>query len=115
MRHAQAMDIGPDTVNQYRALVRDARTVLWNGPMGAIDVPVVEQDGQRTFPFEAGTTALLDELVELTKAHAAEGALTLVLGGDLGGFVHHKGLARYVSHVSPDSRSWLQYLSGRVA
>ena len=115
MRHAQAMDIGPDTVNQYRALVRDARTVLWNGPMGAIDVPVVEQDGQRTFPFEAGTAALLDELVELTKAHAAEGALTLVLGGDLGGFVHHKGLARYVSHVSPDSRSWLQYLSGRVA
>jgi len=108
-----AMDIGPETVNQYRLLVRNARTVLWNGPMGAIDTPVVELDGQRTMPFEAGTAALLDELVALTTAHAAEGALTLVLGGELGSYVHHKGLARYVSHVSLDSRSWLQYLSGK--
>jgi len=108
-----AMDIGPETVNQYRALLREARTVLWNGPMGAIDTAVVEQDDKRTYPFEAGTAALLDELVALTSAQAANGALTLIVGGQLGYFVNHRGLARYVSHVSLDSRSWLQYLSGK--
>ncbi|MHB1223877.1 MAG: phosphoglycerate kinase [Gemmatimonadaceae bacterium] len=96
----QAMfDIGPATMAQYAAVVADARTVLWNGPMGVFEQP----------PYDQGTMAVAHALAEATR----RGAVTIVGGGDSAAAIAQAGLSDQVSHVSTGGGASLEYLEGK--
>jgi phosphoglycerate kinase len=90
-----AVDIGPKTVEQYRAVIANARTIIWNGPMGVFEMP----------PFDAGT-------VGIARAVAESGAVSLVGGGDSEKAVKSAGVADRISHISTGGGASLEFLSG---
>lgn len=94
-----ALDIGPQTVERYAARIRDARTVLWNGPMGVFEIA----------PFSGGTEGVAHALVEATEA----GAVTVIGGGDSAAAITQMGLEARVSHVSTGGGASLEFLEGR--
>ena len=94
------VDIGPATVAEYGAILRSARTVLWNGPMGIFEAA----------PYASGTFALARALAEATRS----GAVTVVGGGDSAAAVHQSGLEGAVSHVSTGGGASLEFLEGKV-
>ena len=97
----QAMyDVGPVTRTRYAELVRSARTVLWNGPMGVFETP----------PFDAGTLAVAHALADATAA----GATTIVGGGDSAAAIAQAGLEERVTHVSTGGGASLEFLEGKV-
>ncbi|HEX5580400.1 MAG TPA: phosphoglycerate kinase [Gemmatimonadaceae bacterium] len=93
-------DVGPATVEQFAALVRGARTVLWNGPMGVFETP----------PFDAGTLAVARAMAEAT----SRGATTIVGGGDSAAAIAQAGLEDRVSHVSTGGGASLEFLEGKT-
>ena len=96
----QAMyDVGPDTILQFARIVKGARTVLWNGPMGVFETP----------PFDAGTLTVANALAEATDA----GATTIVGGGDSAAAIAESGLAERMSHVSTGGGASLEFLEGK--
>lgn len=95
-----ALDIGPDTVANYRQILASARTILWNGPMGVAEIP----------EFRAGTEGVARSLVEATAA----GAVTIVGGGDSAAALHDLGLDDEVSHVSTGGGASLEFLEGKA-
>ena len=95
----EGLDIGPETARQYADIVRDAKTVVWNGPMGVFEMP----------PFDAGTRAVAEALVEATE----KGAVTIVGGGDSAAAVQQLGLDERVSHVSTGGGASLAMLEGK--
>ena len=92
-------DVGPATAKSFAGIIRSAKTVLWNGPMGVFETP----------PFDAGTRAVAQSLVEATDA----GAVTIVGGGDSAAAVTDAGLADRVSHVSTGGGASLEFLEGK--
>src|SRR5690606_38255962 len=92
-------DIGPASMAQYAAIVADARTVLWNGPMGVFEQP----------PYDGGTLAVARALAESTR----RGAVTIVGGGDSAAAITQAGLADQVSHVSTGGGASLEFLEGK--
>ncbi len=91
------VDIGPKTREAYAAVIRSAKTVIWNGPMGVFEKK----------PFDAGTVAV-------AKAVAESGALSVVGGGDSEKAVKSAGVADKISHISTGGGASLEYLSGLV-
>lgn len=89
-----ALDIGPATSHLYESHLTDAKTVLWNGPMGLFENP----------NFAKGTFGIAKILSELTNA------FTLVGGGDSVNAVHQSGLASKMSHISTGGGASLEYL-----
>jgi len=89
------VDIGPDTVNRFAEIIRGARTVIWNGPMGIFEMP----------PFDQGTVAL-------AKAVAESGAISVVGGGDSEKAVKSAGVADRITHVSTGGGASLEFLAG---
>lgn len=91
------LDIGPKTREAYAAVIRSAKTIIWNGPMGVFEKK----------PFDAGTVAV-------AKAVAESGALSVVGGGDSEKAVKSAGVADKISHISTGGGASLEYLSGLV-
>ena len=96
----EGLDIGPQTAQQYAAIIRSAGTVVWNGPMGVFEMP----------PFDAGTKAVADAVADAT----AKGAITIIGGGDSAAAVEQLGYADRVSHVSTGGGASLEMLEGKV-
>ena len=94
------LDIGPKSARQFADVIRDAKTVLWNGPMGVFE----------TKPFDAGTRAVAAGMAEATR----HGATTIVGGGDSAAAVAELGLEGDMSHVSTGGGASLEFLEGKV-
>ena len=94
------LDLGPKSARQFADVIRDAKTALWNGPMGVFE----------TKPFDAGTRAVAAAMAEATR----RGATTIVGGGDSAAAVAELGLEGDMSHVSTGGGASLEFLEGRV-
>ena len=91
------MDIGPKTVELYGSVIRDAKTVIWNGPMGVFEFPA----------FAKGTE-------EVAKACAECGGTTIIGGGDSASAVKKLGYAKQMTHISTGGGASLEYLEGKI-
>ena len=90
-----ALDIGPKTLEMFRRMTKEARTIFWNGPMGVFE----------TKPFDAGTLGLARMLAE-------SAGFTVVGGGESVEAVHAAGVAEKISHVSTGGGASLDLVSG---
>jgi phosphoglycerate kinase len=90
------LDIGPATVEQYTSLIRDAKTVVWNGPMGVFEIP----------QFAKGTTGV-------ARAVAAVNGTTIVGGGDSIAAITQAGVADRITHISTGGGASLEFLGGQ--
>ena len=91
------VDIGPLTIAKYEALVRDAKTVVWNGPMGVCEIPA----------FAEGTNALARAVASVT-------GTTIVGGGDSISALKKSGMADRITHISTGGGASLEFLGGRT-
>lgn len=96
----EGVDAGPETRKSFANVIKDAKTILWNGPAG-----VFEFDN-----FAAGSRAIADAIVEATD----NGAFSLVGGGDSVACVNKFGLADRVSYVSTGGGALLEAIEGKV-
>lgn len=91
------MDIGPKTVEAYSAEIKNAKTVVWNGPMGVFEFS----------NFENGTK-------EVAKAVAESGSVSIIGGGDSAAAVEQLGFADKITHISTGGGASLEFLEGKV-
>lgn len=94
-----ALDIGPKSAELFGDQIKDAKTVIWNGPMG-----VFEMDA-----FAQGTFAVAGAMSTATE----NGAITIIGGGDSASAIKKAGLEEKVSHVSTGGGASLEYLEGK--
>ncbi len=90
-----ALDIGPATIADYVAVVKTAKTIIWNGPMGVFELK----------PFDVGT-------MSLAHAVADSEAISIVGGGDSEKAIKTAGLSDKISHVSTGGGASLEFLGG---
>lgn len=91
------LDIGPATIGKYEGILKTAKTVAWNGPMGVFEMP----------NFAKGTFAIANILAEIE-------ATTIIGGGDSASAVKKAGVADKMSHVSTGGGASLEFLEGKV-
>ncbi len=95
----QGMDIGPESRKLFAEKLADAKTIVWNGPMGVFEMP----------PFDEGTKA-----VALAAAEATDkGARSVIGGGDSASAVQILGLVDRISHISTGGGASLEFLEGK--
>ncbi|HHB79325.1 MAG TPA: phosphoglycerate kinase [Saprospiraceae bacterium] len=92
------LDIGPEAATAFGDVIKKSKTVLWNGPMGVFEMP----------PFAGGTHSVAKSVAEAT----ANGAFTLIGGGDSVAAINQLGLADKVSYVSTGGGAMLKFLEG---
>jgi phosphoglycerate kinase len=90
-----ALDIGPATIAAFEAVINEAKTIIWNGPMGVFELK----------PFDTGT-------VSIAKAVASSGAVSVVGGGDSEKAIKSAGVTDKITHVSTGGGASLEFLSG---
>ena len=94
----EGLDIGPKTAEMFAQVVKTAKTVIWNGPMGVFEFP----------KFAVGTKAVAQALAE------NPAAVTIIGGGDSAAAVEQLGYADKVTHISTGGGASLEYLEGKV-
>ena len=94
-RWLEGLDIGPETSKKYADLLKKAKTVVWNGPMGVFEMP----------PFDEGTKTV-------AQAIADSDATSIIGGGDSAAAIEQFGFAEKVTHVSTGGGASLSMLEG---
>lgn len=94
------LDIGPKTASLFAERIAEAKTVLWNGPMGVFENPL----------FASGTKGVADGVAECTR----KGGITVVGGGDTAAAAKALGFDGYVSHVSTGGGASLEFCEGKA-
>jgi len=94
------LDIGPKTREQYAKVLREAKTIFWNGPMGVFEKP----------DYAAGTRAVAEAAADAT----ARGAISVIGGGDSAAAVAQMGLDDRMTHISTGGGASLKYLEGKA-
>jgi phosphoglycerate kinase len=95
------LDVGPRTVEAVAAVLSRAKTLVWNGPFGAFEIP----------PFEAGTVAVAKKVAELTEAHRL---VSFAGGGDTVAALNVAGVTGRLTHVSTAGGAFLESLEGKT-
>jgi phosphoglycerate kinase len=94
------LDAGPQSVAAVNAALARARTLVWNGPMGAFEIA----------PFDAGTVAVAREAARLTQSGAL---LSVAGGGDTVAALNHAGVAEAFTYVSTAGGAFLEWMEGK--
>ncbi len=92
----QGLDIGPESASTFAEVIRNAKTVVWNGPMGVFEMP----------PFDEGTKAVAQAIADST-------ATSIIGGGDSAAAISLLGFEDQVTHVSTGGGASLELLEGR--
>jgi phosphoglycerate kinase len=95
----QGLDIGPATRKLYAEKLADAKTIVWNGPMGVFEMP----------PFDEGTKAVAQAVADAT----SKGAKSVIGGGDSASALKKLGLDKKVTHISTGGGASLEFLEGK--
>lgn len=95
------LDIGPKAIDSYQQALKEVRTVLWNGPMGAFEVS----------PFDTATVTLAQMVAEATEVGRI---LSVAGGGDTVAALNHAGVAEKFSYVSLAGGAFLEYIEGKT-
>ncbi len=93
------LDLGPDAREEYADIIRNSKTILWNGPMGVFEMS----------NFSLGTEYVARAVAEATEA----GAYSLIGGGDSAAAVHQLGFADRVSYISTGGGALLEFMEGQ--
>ncbi|MFK7759874.1 MAG: phosphoglycerate kinase [Phycisphaerales bacterium] len=94
------LDIGPKTIHRYSEIIKDSKTIIWNGPMGVFE----------WMPFKIGTKQVAQAVADATTEH---GATSIVGGGDSAAAADLFGIADNLSHVSTGGGASLEMLEGK--
>ncbi len=97
---AMVLDIGPGSAEQISGMIETFRTLVWNGPLGAFEIP----------PFDAGTTAVAKRVAERTQAGRL---MSVAGGGDTLSALAHAGVLEQFSYVSTAGGAFLEWLEGK--
>lgn len=97
----EGLDIGPETVKEFSAVIAESKSILWNGPMGVFEMP----------NFAIGTNAIAEAVAKATQEN---GAYSLIGGGDSVSAVNKAGLGDKVSFVSTGGGAMLELLEGKT-
>lgn len=92
----EGLDIGPDTISKFKEILKDAKTVMWNGPLGVCEFS----------KYEVGTKEIATELGNIN-------AVTIIGGGDSAAAIEKLGLADKMTHISTGGGASLEFLEGK--
>ncbi|MBF0432006.1 MAG: phosphoglycerate kinase [Fibrobacteria bacterium] len=95
----ESVDIGPETITLFSNIIKEAKTLVWNGPMGVFEIAETAK----------GTFSVAEALAEATK----NGGVSIIGGGDSASAIEKAGLADKVSHVSTGGGASLEFLEGK--
>ncbi len=95
------LDIGPQSIASVEALLQDVRTLVWNGPFGAFEIP----------PFDRGTVRVAQAAAALTKTGKL---VTVAGGGDTVAALNHAGVADDLTYLSTAGGAFLEWLEGKT-
>ena len=96
----EGLDIGSESIKKFQSILSNAKTVIWNGPMGVFEIPETAK----------GTYAIAELLADVT----AGGATTVIGGGDSASAIEKAGVADKVSHVSTGGGASLEFMEGKI-